>query len=155
VKWCEAVQENALADAKAGEFIEDPEHCIFYGVQERRGRFVIPDVQAAWEILKLHLTTERCRACLSANQTELKIALKQAGLKLSDVNAIIEQCGTRLLSTIGIRVPGLKESALTGPGGGLGFGPSPTRLLFRRRKPPSMNNYSVTIVFTGYTSPNP
>jgi hypothetical protein len=110
-KWCEAVKENAAADAKAGELIEDPEHCIWFGLQERRGRFVIPDVQAAWEILKPHLTAERYRACLSANQTELKAALKQAGVKLSDINALVERCGTRLPSTTVFIRKGLKESA--------------------------------------------
>lgn len=30
-------------------YAEGPEHFICYAVQERRGRFVIPDVQAAWE----------------------------------------------------------------------------------------------------------
>ena len=110
-KWCEAVKENAAADAKAGELIEDAEHCIFYAVQERRGRFVIPDVQAAWEILKSHLTAERYRACLSANQAELKAALKQAGVKLSDINALVERCGTRLPSTTVFIRKGLKEPA--------------------------------------------
>ena len=110
-KWCTAVKENAAADAKAGELIEDAEHCIFYAVQERKGRFVIPDVQAAWEILKPHLSAEGYRACLSVNQTELKNALKQAGVKLSEVNALVEQCGTHLPSTTVFVRKGVKEVA--------------------------------------------
>ncbi|MBP1589582.1 MAG: hypothetical protein ILO10_05250 [Kiritimatiellae bacterium] len=105
------MKEHAAADAKAGEFIEDPEHCIFYEVQERRGRFVIPNVLAAWEFVKKHLSAEGYRACLSVNQTELETALQQAGLKLSEVNALVERCGTRLPSTTVFVRKGLKESA--------------------------------------------
>ena len=110
-KWRAAVKENAAADAKAGEFIEDPEHCIFYVVQERWGRFVIPDVQAAWEILKKHLSAEGYRACLSVNQAELKTALKQAGMKLSDGNTLVERCGSRLPSSTVFVRRGVKEVA--------------------------------------------
>lgn len=110
-KWCEAVKDNAAADARAGETIEDPENCIYYGLQDRRGRFVIPDVQAAWEILKPHLTAERYRACLSVNQAALRMELKRAGVKLSEINTLIERCGSRLPDTTAFVRRGLKEPA--------------------------------------------
>lgn len=110
-KWCAAVKENAAADAKAGEVIEDPDSGVYYGIQERKGRLVISDVLAAWELLKPHLSAEGYMACLSVNQAELKAALKQAGMKLSDVNALVERCGTRLPSTTVFVRKGLKESA--------------------------------------------
>lgn len=110
-RWCEAVKSQAAEDAKAGELIEDAENCIFYAVQERRGRFVIPDVQAAWKILKQRLTAEKYRACLSVNQSALRMALKEVGVKLSDINALIEQCGSRLPDTTVFVRRGLKESA--------------------------------------------
>jgi hypothetical protein len=40
------------------------------------------------------------RGCLSVNQTELKSALKFAGLKPAEVNATIERCGNRLPPTL-------------------------------------------------------
>ena len=104
-KWCTALKENAAADAKAGELIEDAENSIFYAVQERKGRFVIPDVQTAWKILKPHLTAEGYRACLSVNQTERKNALKQAGVKLSKVNVRGERATTSLRRLVGSSHP--------------------------------------------------
>lgn len=110
-KWAEAIRSQAAADAKAGLVIQDEAHGIFYAVQERKGRFVIPDVQAAWDILKKHLSAEGYRACLSVNQTELKNALKQAGVKLSEANALVERCGTRLPSTTVFVRRGAKDVA--------------------------------------------
>lgn len=110
-KWCEAVKENAAADARGGESIEDPENCIYYTLQDRKGRFVIPDVQAAWQILSQHLTAESYRSCLSVNQAALRMALKQAGVKLADINTLIERCGSRLPDTTAFVRRGLKESA--------------------------------------------
>ena len=111
IKWGQAVKELASEDAKAGEIIEDPAHGIYYGTQERKGRLVIPDVQCAWEILKQHLTPESYRGCLSVNQTELKSALKLAGMKPAEVNETIERCGNRLPATLVFVRKGLKESA--------------------------------------------
>ena len=93
-------KENASEDAKAGIVIQDEHNGIYYGTQERKGRLVIPDVQQAWEILKPYLTAEGYRGCLSVNQTELKSALKLAGLKPAEVNATIERCGNRLPPTL-------------------------------------------------------
>lgn len=98
-KWCAAVKENGSADAKAGEVIADPEHGILYGLQERKGRVAIDDVQAAWEVLKPYLTAAGYRRCLSVNQTELKTALRGTGMKVAEVNAVVERCGTRQPST--------------------------------------------------------
>lgn len=100
IKWGEAIKGNAAEDAKAGIVIQDESNGIYYGTQERKGRLVIPDVQQAWEILKPYLTAEGYRGCLSVNQTELKSALKLAGLKPAEVNATIERCGNRLPPTL-------------------------------------------------------
>lgn len=110
-KWCATVREQATADAKAGVAIEDPPNGIFFGLQERKGRLLIEDARQAWEVVKPHLTAASYRACLSVNQAGLKAALKQAGVKLSDINALVERCGTRLPSTTVFVRRGLKESA--------------------------------------------
>lgn len=100
IKWGESIKEHASEDAKAGIAIQDESNGIYYTTQERKGRLVIPDVQQAWEILKPYLTAEGYRGCLSVNQTELKSALKLAGLKPAEVNATIERCGNRLPPTL-------------------------------------------------------
>ena len=100
IKWGEAIKEHASEDAKAGIVIQDERNGIFYTTQERKGRLVIPDVQQAWEILKPYLSADKYRGCLSVNQTELKSALKLAGLKPAEVNATIERCGNRLPPTL-------------------------------------------------------
>ena len=98
-KWCSAVKDHGASDAKAGEVIADPEHGILYGLQERKGRVAIDDVQAAWEVLKPYLTAAGYRRCLSVNQSELKTALRGTGMKVAEVNAVLERCGTRQPST--------------------------------------------------------
>lgn len=110
-RWCVAVKENAAADAKAGELIEDAEHCIWFVTQERKGRLVIDDAQRAWNILSPHLTAEGYRRCLSVKPSELKAALQETGMKNADVNALVEQCGTRLPSTTVFVRRGMKEVA--------------------------------------------
>lgn len=99
IRWGEAIKDRAGDDAKNGLPIEDLANGIAYGVQERKGRLVIDDVQGAWAVLKPHLAAEEYRRCLSVKPADLKSALKETGMKNADVNALVEQCGRRLPAT--------------------------------------------------------
>lgn len=97
-KWCSAVKENAAADAKNGERIEDSANGIFYGLQERRGAWH-GEALSVWDAVKPHLSAEEFRACLEVRLAPLKSALKGKGVKSDEADALLEGCGQRNPST--------------------------------------------------------
>lgn len=107
-KWCVAVKENAAADAKAGELIEDAEHCIFYSIQERKGRIEL-HVQGTWDAVKDCLTPDAFKACLSVSSRKLKEALMAAGMKPKEGEALMEWAGDRGPTTTVFVRGGAKE----------------------------------------------
>lgn len=109
-KWCVAVKEQAAADARAGEIIEDPEHGIVYSIHERKGRIEL-QVQGAWDAVKDCLTPDAFKTCLSVSTRKLKEALVAAGMKPKDAEALIEWAGVRgPVTTVFVR-RGVKEVA--------------------------------------------
>lgn len=109
-KWCVAVKENAAADAKAGELIEDAEHCIFYSVQARKGRIELP-VKGTWDTVKDCLTPDAFKACLSVSTRKLKEALMATGMKSKEADALMERTGFRGPETSVFVRRGVKEVA--------------------------------------------
>ena len=60
-------------------------------LQECKDRLLIGDARQAWEVVKPYLTEEGYRRCLTASQSEIRSALRQTGMKASDVTAMRER----------------------------------------------------------------
>lgn len=101
-KWAEGVKARAAEDARNGLPIEDPDNGIYYKPQERKGRLEL-ETNATWEAVKERLGkdwAENYRACLNVNTSALKAALKASGMKAKEVDALLEEAGTRGPSTV-------------------------------------------------------
>ena len=89
VKWADKITEKCKEDLLNGGVIEDAEHGIKYGLQERSGKKT-PRTEDACRMLKSRgATDDDIRGALSISATGIKAVLRELGIKGKAADALI------------------------------------------------------------------
>lgn len=100
IKLGEAIKAKAADDCKHGVRIEDPEHGIYYGLQERKGTLRL-DVDAVWGLFKeTGVGREEFVAVTKVDATKAAAALKAHGMTAREAKVRLEECGARGESSV-------------------------------------------------------
>lgn len=88
------VKVLAGMDIGNGIAIEDPEHKLFFALQERAGRLVLETAKVK-ALLEKRGVADRFAECVDVSVTKTTAVLRSAGMPSEVARAMLEDCGTR------------------------------------------------------------